>query len=417
MKRYRFVRKCLRPAAFSIDASLFFSSFSLFLSGCGRTTSEDGTTAGMESAAGKSDLAIVDSMDLQYATQFSVDYYEDGYVHIHIEDGPDYVWIPSGAEANNLGLEDATILYADDVQKSIYLAASSAMDLFLQLDQLDVIKTRSTTADDYSMEEVKQAINDGDITYVGKYSAPDYETLLAANTGIAIESTMIYHSPKIQEELENIGIPVLIERSSYEETPLGRLEWIKLYGVLLGCEEEANQFFDEQAAKVEELTASLDSKTQEESQIESVEGTGDTAPTVAFFYISSNGYVNIRKPGDYLSKMMEIAGGTYAFSDLNMEEDNALSTLNINWEDFYKEAKDADILIYNGTIDGGVNSIEELEEKNALFADFKAVQEGNVYCTSLNMFQESSKIADIILDFHSIICGDTTDLQYLKALD
>ncbi|SEI96596.1 iron complex transport system substrate-binding protein [Lachnospiraceae bacterium A10] len=407
MKRYRFF----------VAVCLLISSFSLFLVGCSRSASDSGTTAGTESAAGKSDLAIVDSMDLQYATQFSVDYYEDGYVHIHIEDGRDYVLIPSGAEANNLGLEDATILYADDVQKSIYLAASSAMDLFLQLDQLDVIKTCSTTADDYSMEEVKQAIHDGAITYVGKYSAPDYETLLASNTGLAIESTMIYHSPKIQEELENIGIPVLIERSSYEETPLGRLEWIKLYGVLLGCEEEANQFFDEQAAKVEELTASLDSKTQEESQSESVEGTGDTAPTVAFFYISSNGYVNIRKPGDYLSKMMEIAGGSYTFSDLNIEEDNALSTLNINWEDFYKEAKDADILIYNGTIDGGVNSIEELEEKNALFADFKAVKEGNVYCTNLNMFQESSKIADIILDFHSIICGDTTDLQYLKALD
>ncbi|MCR5144121.1 MAG: ABC transporter substrate-binding protein [Lachnospiraceae bacterium] len=403
MKRFRNVRRWNGTATLLLAACLLCCSFGLFLGGCGRNTAD----ADLQQETGSRDYALVDSMELSYATQFSVDYYEEDYVHIHIADGRDYVLIPSGGEKNNLGFSDATIIYEEDARKSIYLAASSAMDLFLQLEQLDVIKTCSTTEDDYSMIEVKQAINDGDITYVGKYSAPDYEMLLAANTGLAIESTMIYHSPKIQEELENVGIPVLIERSSYEESPLGRLEWIKLYGVLLGCEEEANQFFEKQAAKVEELTASLNTQIEEEK----------TSLKVAFFYISSNGYVNVRKPGDYLSKMVEIAGGSYAFSNLNIEEDNMLSTLNINWEDFYKEAKDADILIYNGTIDGGVNSLEELEEKNALFADFKAVKEGNVYCTNLNMFQESSKVADIILDFHNIICGNTTDLQYLKALD
>ncbi len=367
----------------------------MMISGCtGGKTVED-----------KSNLALVDSMDLQYATQFSVDYYEDNYVHIHIADDRDYVLVPTGEKENNLGYSDVTYIHEDEMKQSIYLAASSAMDLFLQLNQLDVIKTCSTTADDYSMDEVKTAISDGKIIYVGKYSAPDYETLMAEDTGLAIESTMIYHSPKIQEELENIGIPVLIERSSYEETPLGRLEWIKLYGVLLGCEEEATSYFDTQVTKVEALSEELGRQTQENTL------------SVAFFYISSNGYVNIRKPGDYLSKMIETAGGKYAFSELELDEENALSTVNINWEDFYKEAKDADILIYNGTIDGGVSSISQLEEKNALFSDFKAVKSGEVYCTNMNMFQESSKIADIIRDFHSVVTGDTDNLQYLKKLE
>ena len=225
----------------------------MMISGCtGGKTVED-----------KSNLALVDSMDLQYATQFSVDYYEDNYVHIHIADDRDYVLVPTGEKENNLGYSDVTYIHEDEMKQSIYLAASSAMDLFLQLNQLDVIKTCSTTADDYSMDEVKTAISDGKIIYVGKYSAPDYETLLAEDTGLAIESTMIYHSPKIQEELENIGIPVLIERSSYEETPLGRLEWIKLYGVLLGCEEEATSYFDTQVTKVEALSEELGRQTQE----------------------------------------------------------------------------------------------------------------------------------------------------------
>ena len=48
---------------------------------------------------------------------------------------------------------------------------------------------------------------------------------------------MIYHKPEVQEKLEQFGIPVLVEHSSYESHPLGRTEWLKLYGVLLGKEE------------------------------------------------------------------------------------------------------------------------------------------------------------------------------------
>ncbi len=84
----------------------------------------------------------------------------------------------------------------------------------------------------------------GQIAYAGKYSAPDYERILAAGCGLAIENTMIYHTPEVKEQLEQFGIPVLVERSSYESGPLARMEWIKLYGILLGKEEQAEQVFE-----------------------------------------------------------------------------------------------------------------------------------------------------------------------------
>ena len=55
---------------------------------------------------------------------------------------------------------------------------------------------------------------------------------------------MIYHTPEVKEKLEALGIPVLVERSSYETDPLGRMEWIKLYGALTGHYAEAAAFFD-----------------------------------------------------------------------------------------------------------------------------------------------------------------------------
>ena len=99
------------------------------------------------------------------------------------------------------------------------------------------------------------------------------------------------------------------------------------------------------------------------------------------------------------------------------EEDNALSTLKMQMEDFYVAEKDADILIYNGTIEGELNSVDELIAKNSLFADFKAVQSGDVYTTGGNFYQETSATCDFIEDLNKILTdsGDT-DYRFIQKL-
>ncbi len=370
--------------------TLILASFVLMLTSCAH--------AGKSFEATESE----DELKLSYATEFSVKYHEGGYKHIHIEDGSDYVLIPEGKEDSDLGIKGAVLIH--EPVDNIYLAASSAMDLFLNLDSLDSIGTCSTKAEDYSIEEAKAKIESGEISYVGKYSSPDYEVILSSGCNLAIESTMITHSPKIKEELERLGIPVLTERSSYEKNPLGRLEWIKLYGVILGKESEAEEFFATQEKKALEVKdrLAIENKAPEDRK------------SVAYFYVSSNGYVNVRKPGDYVSAMIEMAGGRYAYDGIADESDNALSTMNINWEQFYKDTVDADILIYNATIDGGIKNMDELIAKNELFADFKAVKEGNVYCSNADMFQKTGLVADIITDMYNVINDkDTEDLKFM----
>ena len=61
-------------------------------------------------------------------------------------------------------------------------------------------------------------MDNGSILYAGKYSAPDYEQILDTGCNCSIQSTMIYHSPEIKENLEKFGIPVLVDHSSYENT-------------------------------------------------------------------------------------------------------------------------------------------------------------------------------------------------------
>jgi iron complex transport system substrate-binding protein len=276
------------------------------------------------------------------------------------------------------------------------------MDLMDAAGALDCVKMTSTQASDWSIDKIRKLVEDDTIQYIGKYRAPDYETLLESGADLAIESTMIYHSPQVKEAIEELGIPVLVERSSYESDPLGRLEWIRLYGLLTGHIGEADAFFEEAAEKMN----SIDTSSIAE------------APSVAFFSVNSNGSVVVRKPGDYVTKMIETAGGTYALDGITDEEDNALSTMNMQMEAFYDKAVDADIIIYNSTIEGGLKDISELTELSDRFNDFKAVKSGNVWCTDASTFQRTTGAADMILEMNRIFAGNAEDesLGYFRKL-
>ena len=200
-----------------------------------------------------------------------------------------------------------------------------------------------------------------------------------------MQSTMLEHVPEVKEQLELLGIHVFEDHSSYEESPLGRMEWIKVYGVLTGHESQAEAAYAAQKAAFEKGTAaeSLNRK-------------------VAFFNVTSTGAINIRKPEDYIAKMIRMAGGTYALDGIEVPE-GATGTMNIQMEQFYAGAQDADVLIYNSTIAGEIHSVQELLDKSPLFADFKAVKEGEVWCMSADFFQNSMELGTALQEIHEML--------------
>ena len=123
----------------------------------------------------------------------------------------------------------------------------------------------------------------------------------------------------------------------------------------------------------------------------------------------------MRKPGDYVTKMIEQAGGTTAFEELGETEGN-MSSVTLEMERFYSMAKDADLIIYNASIDGSVKSLDDLLGKNALLKDFKAVQSGNVWVTDQNMYQQMMQTGRIIADFNAAITGSGADTTYVHKL-
>ena len=119
---------------------------------------------------------VVGSMELKYAGQFSVDYLADGTALAEIADGRRYLIIPEGAAVPEQIPEDITVIKQPE---NIYLASSSAMDLFDCLGGLDDILATSTPESGWKLPDIAQAMADEDILYAGKYSSPDIELLMS----------------------------------------------------------------------------------------------------------------------------------------------------------------------------------------------------------------------------------------------
>ena len=348
--------------------------------------------------AGFKDLDCNGRMELSYADQFEVEQY-GAYKLITIVDNGRFLLVPKGVKVPADVPADVTVL--EQPLENVYLVSSAVMDLVCQIGAVSDLKYTGVKEKDWYVKEAADAMAAGNLIYAGKYSAPDYELLLSGGCTFAIENTMITHNPEVKEKLEELGIKVMIERSSYEKHPLGRLEWIKLFGVLFGREQQAKAFFDAQAAHIEPIL-------EKEK----------TGLSVAFFAVASDGTITVRKPNDYVSSMIELAGGTYSLNGYVPEEENALSTLKMQMEDFYAVEKDADILIYNGTIEGELTSIAELVQKNSLFADFKAVKSGQVYTTGNNFYQQTSGTCDFIEDLNKVLNGETdAEYRFLKKIN
>lgn len=376
----------------------------------------DGAEKGQQTAAvggnpaktAAAPLTYDHSMELSYAENFAVDYYEGGYKLLTTRLNGDRILIvpkhqqaPKDAEAlvsPSAEGEPGKLIVLQEPVKNLYLVASSVMDMFAQLDSMDAISMCGLKEEDWYIPAAKQAMKEGTLLYAGKYSQPDYELLLSQNCSMAIENSMIYHTPEVMEKLDEFGIPTLVEYSSYEEHPLGRVEWVRFFGALLDQEEKADQLFEKQKEALK--------------RVETEESTGKT---VAFFYITSNGLVQVRQSTDYIPKMIELAGGKYVFENLG-DPDSRRSTVNLQLEDFYDGAQDADFLVYNTTIDRQVQTLEDLLKKCSLLKDFKAVKNHQVWCTTEDMYQQSMSAGNLIEDFHRMLTGDDKETRYLYRL-
>ncbi|MBM6675823.1 ABC transporter substrate-binding protein [Olsenella uli] len=360
----------------------------LALAGC---STEEDTSSGLDALGDATPVALT------HATQFSLDAYDGGFRLATLASGDRLLVVPEDAEPP-AGLPGDVGVIRQPLA-NVYLVSTGMICLVDAIGALDAVSVSSVKAEDSPVPAFTERLEDGSIAYGGLYREPDYELITATGCPLAIENTNIDHVPEVRAKLEELGVTVLMEQSSREDDMLGRLEWIKLIGAVFGREDAATEVFDDVAARVEAASQGA-----------------PTGRTVAFFYINEDGAAVTRRDGDYFCQMIEAAGGEYVSFSEEGATDSSPTTVTVEMERFYEGARDADVIIYNGTIDDGVTSLEALCEKNALLADFRAVQTGEVWTCDANLYQQITSMADIIEDLRTAFTGASEPTTYVWKL-
>lgn len=271
---------------------------------------------------------------------------------------------------------------------NVYLVSTGWICVLDELGRLGSVGVSSVTPETSPSQSFAQMIEVGDVVFGGRYREPDFEIIAQAGCPLAIENTQINRHPEIKQKLQDLGTVVFTEYSSTEDDVLGRLEWIKVVGALFCCEDEVAALFDQITARVEDVA-----------------GEEPTGKSMVFFYIDEDGSAVVRRAGDCFAQMIQIAGGKPVSLDAKGEDGATATYITVEMEEFFATAKDADVIIYNSTVDEGTTTIADLVARNELLGQFAAVGAGEVYTCNANLYQQMTSTDTIIEDIRALLTG------------
>lgn len=230
--------------------------------------------------------------------------------------------------------------------------------LLQELDRLDAIGGVCDSEYIY-VDALRSRLSDGTLVDAGSSMAPDIEQIIDLNPDAILLSP--YENNRY-ERLKNTRIPI-IECADYMETsPLGRAEWMRVFGWLYGCEAVADSLF----ATVE---ATYNTTLERIAQVENRPKVITERRTGAVWYI----------PGgkSYMARILADAGAVYPWS----ENDNT-GSIALSFEQVFEEGQDADFWLIKHHSEQ-LMSYKTLAEEYAPYARFKAFEQKMIYdCNS-----------------------------------
>jgi len=252
-------------------------------------------------------------------------------------------------------------------------------------------------------EEVVARIKSGDAVAVGEGQTVNLEKLVALDPDVILDSALgdpqYYTYPKLLEA----GLHVAIDGSYMESTPLGRAEWVKFFGLLLGKEAEAEAAF----AAIETEYNGLVAKVKAASK----------RPTV-FAGMDFRGTWYVPGGKSYVSKWFEDAGAAYVWAD-----DATTASIPMDFEAVLAKAQNADFWLNPETCTS-LSQLAAADERHKLF---KAYEAGNVYNHSKRMNAAGGDdywengianphkvLADLVSIFHPEILPEHETVWYEK---
>ena len=161
-----------------------------------------------------------------------------------------YLIVPEGAVIP-AGLDKDVILIQKPVE-SVYVASEGALNILDELGLTDKITSLGLEKDEVTSDSLTAALEDGSVSFAGKYDDTDYKELVKSQCNLAILPSDILpaEETETEEKLETLKdmaakyatlkIPFIIDRSADEENEAAKAEWTKAYqAIFTETDEEA----------------------------------------------------------------------------------------------------------------------------------------------------------------------------------
>lgn len=239
----------------------------------------------------------------------------------------------------------------------------------------------------------------GKIVDFGSSMSPDIEKIITVSPDAILLSP--FNNSGGHGGLDKLGIPIVECADYMESDPLGRAEWIKLYGMLFGKESEADSIF----SKVTETYTQIEKEAQQET---------GSHPSL-LYGLDNGGSWFIPGGKSYMAKMFASAGANYIFGETTHSGAEPFA-----FETVYDKGCNADIWLILGT-EVADKTYKDLQR----FSNFKSYKEKRVYAcntTKTSFFDEipfhpERLLKDLYVIFHSEKYGDVNEyLHYYRKL-
>ena len=212
-------------------------------------------------------------------------------------------------------------------------------------------------------------------------------------------------------QLEEIDIPIVECAEYMEPSPLGRAEWVRFYGLLYGCEHEADSLF----ALVDSSYHALRHTVMSESRnpVVSESRHPNTAPKTSVLVDKVTGSVWYVPGGrSTIGQMLSDAGARYPWAS-----DDRSGSIALPFETVLERAGDCDVWLLRYSGQQPLTRQQLLSEHRG-YNQFRSFREGRVYGCNVeqSMFYEDSPFRpDLLLsDFIKILHPDIPDLPALR---
>lgn len=281
--------------------------------------------------------------------------------------------------------------------KSILVYSSVHAQVIKELGHIESI-TGVCDAQYFTISEISEGLADGSVMNVGTSMSPTIEKIIALAPEAIILSP---YQNSSYGNLSRLEIPIIECADYMETTPLGRAEWIKLFGHLFQEQEKADSIFNKVTNDYNNLKEIASQVTQKPK-------------ILSENIINGTWYV----PGgdSYMAKLFTDAGGIYAWSDIKTS-----GSIPLDISQVLEKAYDADIWLIKSH--DSTFSYPKLKSQNALNAQFKAFQNKNIFfcnTTSTTLFQDFPFHPEVLLKeymaiFHTQLIPDY-NTKYFKPL-